>query len=219
MITGRIVLAFALFVCILFPAAAIAQSGYRHVDVKARVLDLLFSLDVQTEPYFPKLILRFGDSNTQLVVVVYPPYPTHPGGRSEMFRYSLAGTGNRDLSQLISQIYEVKRDVSDEDIAEIAGKLKVDVRRSPIRYEGLDRYLNELKNIRISPILASRVALDEYSEYEFWYHGGQESVHYALTGPFKGDPQDRLVQWMLKFRADVPNFSLKPPVTPSSSKP
>ncbi len=32
-------------------------------------------------------------------------------------------------------------------------------------------------------MLASRVAVDEYSEYEFWYNGGQESVHYKLVGP------------------------------------
>jgi hypothetical protein len=89
---------------------------------------------------------------------------------------------------------------------EIAAKLKVDVSRSPIGYEALDRFLDELKAIRISPILASRVAVDEYSEYEFWYDGGQESVHYTVTGPFKDAPQDELVQWMIRFRASVPDL-------------
>lgn len=215
--TYRMAAAFALFFCILSPTKAIAQPGDRHLNVNARVLDLLFPLDVATEPYFLKMILRFGDSDTQLVVVVYPPFPLHPGGRSEIIRYTLAGTGNSDLSQLISKIYEEKHDVNDQEIAEIAAKLKVDVSRSPVGYEALDRFLNKLKAIRISPILASRVAVDEYSEYEFWYDGGQESVHYTVTGPFNGDPQDQLVQWMIKFRASLPDL-LKPPSARNPSK-
>jgi hypothetical protein len=51
-----------------------------------------------------------------------------------------------------------------------------------------------------------RIAVDEYSEYEFWYTGGQESVHYKLVGPFKDDPQDKLVQWMIRFRTSVPEL-------------
>jgi hypothetical protein len=54
--------------------------------------------------------------------------------------------------------------------------------------------------------LADRIALDEYSTYEFWYSDGQESVHYRLAGPFNGDPQDKLVRWMIKFRASVPEL-------------
>jgi hypothetical protein len=84
--------------------------------------------------------------------------------------------------------------------------LNVDVKHSPIKYEALDRFLKELNAIRISPKLASRVAVDEYSEYEFWYDGGQESVHYRLVGPFKGTSQDRLVEWMIRFRSSVPGL-------------
>jgi hypothetical protein len=111
--------------------------------------------------------------------------------------------GDGQLSQLISKTVAQNPHVTDR---EIAAKVKVAVSRSPIGYEECDHFLNELKAIRISPILASRVAVDEYSEYEFWYDGGQESVHYVLTGPFKEDPQDKLVQWMIEFRAGVPDL-------------
>jgi hypothetical protein len=62
--------------------------------------------------------------------------------------------------------------------------------------------------------MASRVAVDEYSEYEFWYDTEEESVHYKLTGPFKGDPQDKLVQWMIRFRASVPELVSAASATP-----
>ncbi len=201
--TCRIAVACALFSCILFTATATAQSGDRYLDMKARVLDILFPLDVTSTPYFSKMILRFGDSDTQLVVLIYPTYPVHAGGQAELIRYSVAGTGNSDLPQFISNMVAQNPNVTDR---EIAAKLKVDVTRSPIGYEALDRFLKKLKAIRISPILASRVAVDESSEYEFWYDTWQESVHYTLTGPFHNGPQDQLGRWMIKFRADLPNL-------------
>lgn len=203
-----------LFFGILSAATAIAQPGNRHLDIKARVLDLLFPLDVAPQPYLMKLVLRFGDSDTQLVVVVYPVYPVQAGGRVQITRYTLAGMGDGELSQLISKMVAQNPSVTDR---EIVAKLKVNVTRSPIEYDTLDRALKDLKAIRISPILKSRVAVDEYSEYEYWYDGGQESVHYTITGPFKGDPQDQLVQWMIRFRANVPNL-LKTSAAPNKSK-
>lgn len=212
--TCRRALASVLFSCILSAATAIAQPGDRYLDIKARVLDLVYPLDVAPRPYLMKLVLRFGDSDTQLVVLIYPVYPVHPGGRAEIIRYSLAGMGDGELSQLISKMVAQNPDVTDR---EIAAKLKVNVTRSPIEYNALNRALKDLKAVRISPILASRVAVDEYSEYEYWYDGGQESVHYTITGPFKGDPQDQLVQWMIKFRASFPDL-MKPPSAPNGSK-
>ncbi len=193
--TCRIAVACALFSCILFTTRATAQPGDRYLDMKARVLDILFPLDVAPKPYFSKMILRFGDSGTQLVVVVYP------GGKSELIRYSLAGTSGGEFSQLISKMVAENPDVKEQ---EIAAKFKVDVYRSPIEHEALNRALDELKAVRIPPILASRVAVDEFSEYEYWYDNWQESVHYTITGPFKNTPQDELVQWMIRFRANLP---------------
>ncbi|HYL09661.1 MAG TPA: hypothetical protein VEU31_02900, partial [Candidatus Acidoferrales bacterium] len=96
----------------------------------------------------------------------------------------------------------------------IAAKLKVDVKRSPIRYEALSPLVDDLKAIRISPVLASRVAVDEYSEYEFWYNNGQESVCYKVAGPFRDDPQDKLVQWMIRFRTSLPKLMSTASVNP-----
>ena len=203
-----------LFSCMLSATTATAQTGDRYMDMRARVLDLVFPLDFASEPYLQKLILRFGDSDTQLVVLVYPVYPVHPGGRSEIIRYSLAGMGDGDLSQLISKMVAENPDLKPQ---EIAAKLKVNITRSPIEYRALDHALKDLKAIRISPILKTRIAVDEYSEYEYWYDDGQESVHYTITGPSKDAPQDRLVQWMIKFRAALPDL-VKPVSAPKPSK-
>jgi hypothetical protein len=93
----------AALLCILCAGTTVAQPGDRHLDTKARVLDLLFPLDVTPDPYLTKLALRFGDSDTQLVVLIYPVYPVQPGGRAQIIRYSLAGMGDGELSQLISK--------------------------------------------------------------------------------------------------------------------
>jgi len=176
--------------------------------MKARVLDILFPLDVRPTPYFSKMVLRFSDSDTQLVVVTYP------GGKSELIRYSLA-VNSGELSQLIAKMVAENPNVKAE---EIAAKVKTNVSRSPIEPAALRHALDELKAIRISPVLASRVAVDEYSEYEFWYDNWQESVHYAITSPFGNDPQDQLGKWMTKFRDNVPNL-LKASLGPTPAKP
>lgn len=192
-----IVIPFCLALC------ALAQSGNYRVNIKDRILDILFALDAPTAPFLTKTTLRFSDTGTQLVVLTYPVYPQHPGGRAEIIKYSITGMGTENLSEFIAKMVAQNPNVTDR---EIAAKLKVDVSSSPIGYEVLNRSLNKLKTIRISPILASRVAVDEYSEYEFWYDGGQESVHYTVTGPFHDAPQDELVEWMIKFRASVPDL-------------
>lgn len=200
----RIVVTCALFSCILFASTASAQPGDRNLDLKARVLDILFPLDLGPTPYFSKMVLRFSDSGTQLVVVVYP------GGKGELIRYSLAGVKSGGLSQLISRMVAEYPEITDR---EIAAKLKVDVSRSPVDHQALNRALDELKSIRISPVLESRVAVDAYSEYEFWYDTWQESVHYTITSPVGNAAQDKLAQWMTKFRENVPTL-LKASITP-----
>jgi hypothetical protein len=198
--------------CILSAATATAQPGDR--DMKARVLDLVFPLDVAPKLYLLKVIMRFGDSDTQLVVVVNPDKEKYWVRRCEITSYALEGMGKGQLDQLIFRMIAENPNVKEQ---EIAAKLQVKISRYSIAPEVLYRELDELKTVRISPVLADRVAVDEYSEFEYWYDGGQESVHYTLTGPFKGDPQDQLVQWMIRFRASLPGL-VKPPSAPNGSK-
>lgn len=195
----------ALLLPFLLVLSAVGQSGGGvPADMKDRILDLLFRSGDVTGPFLSKMTLRYGEFDSQLVVVTYPVYPVHPGGQAEVISYTITGMGSDNLSQFISKMAAQNPNVTDH---EIAAKLKVEVKRSAIRYEALSRFLDDLKAIRISPVLASRVAVDEYSEYEFWYNNGQESVHYKVVGPFKDDPQDKLVQWMIRFRRGVPELA------------
>lgn len=199
---------FVLLYCILMAATANAEPRDRYLS-KDRVLDVLFPWDVEPKVYFEKMVLRFGDSDTQLVVLVYPDKEKYWIRRYEVISYTLAGMKQGQLSEMISRMAAENPNVRAE---EIAAKIKVEVSRLPIEHEALKRAFDELEKVRISPLLGSRVAVDEYSDYEYWYDGGQESVHYKITGPFKGDPQDELVQWMIRFRVNL----LKPP---SAAKP
>jgi hypothetical protein len=211
-VTFRRAVSSALFLCVLSAITVAAQPGNRHLDMKARVLDLVFPLDFASEPYFEKLILRFGDSDTQLVVLVYFNYPARPGGNSEIIRYSIAGMDDGELSQLISKMVVEKPDVKPE---EIAAKLKVTVTRSSIDSKALDRALRDLRAVRISPILGTGICVDQCPEFDFWYDDGQDSVHYTISGDGGESPQEKLVQWMIRFREDLPGL-LKPP---SASRP
>lgn len=207
----RMLLGRAMVLPFCLALSVIAQPVDARADMKDRVLDLLFPLDTGDNTFLTKMTLRFGDSDTQLVVSTYLVYPVHPGGPAELFSYSIEGMGNENLSQFISKMVAQNPKVTDR---EIAAMLKVKVSRSPIGDKELDHFLNELKAIRISPILASRIFCDAASEYEFWYDGGgQETVHYTVfgpskgvVGPWKGIPQDKLVQWMIRFRASVPDL-------------
>jgi hypothetical protein len=145
----RVASAFALLSCIFLTATAVAQPGDRYLDMKARVLDILFPLDVAPKPYLLKMILRFGDSDTQLVVVIYPDSEKYWVRRYEATSYKLAGIGREELSQLISKVVAENPNVKAE---EIAAKVKVDVSRTSIDENGLDRVLKDLKGVRISPI-------------------------------------------------------------------
>lgn len=191
----------AVLVFFLLVVSAAGQSGGGvPADMKERVLDFVFRSDAVTSPFLSKMTLRFGDTNTQIVVLTYRSYPVHPGGQAEAISYTITGMGNDSLSQFISKTVAQNPNVTEQ---EIAAKLKVEVKRSPIRREVLSRFLDDLKAIRISPVLKSRVAMDDVSEYEYWYDTGSESVHYKVVGPFKDDPQDKLVQWMIRFRTGI----------------
>lgn len=191
----RTLFAALLLIAVAASGTAAAQPGNRPFDMKAQVLDALFPRDVDANSYFIKLGMRFGDSCTQVTVVVYPLR------KAEMARTRLAGVACDDLAQFIEK--EVANNPAVR-AQELASRLKVDVTRTPVDYDTtLAPGLNQLKAIRISPVLASRISVDDYSEYEFWYDAWQESVHYTLVTPFENEPQDELGRWMMRFRTQA----------------
>jgi len=180
----------------LFAATSTAQPADRNpLAIKARVLDLVFPLHTEARPPYLKMILRFGDSDTQTTILVYP------GGESELVHNALEGTNGKKLSEIIDRMVAQNPDVQDR---EIAARIRVKTTRSTLEYKELDQALKDLKAIKISPFLSTRVALDEVSQYDFWFSSGQESVHYTVYGPFDKEPQDQLVQWMIRFRSSFP---------------
>jgi hypothetical protein len=202
--TLRMLVKCAMVVPFCLALSAIAQTTDGNRNMKDRILDILFQLPSPTPPFLTQMTLRFGDSDTQLVVFTYPVYPVNPGGRAEIIRYSIAGIGSETLSDFISKMVAQKPDVTAQEIAD---KLKASVTRSPVDYAVLQHSMKDLETLRISPVLKSRVAVDNYSEYEYWYSNGQEFVHYSITGPFKDATQDQLVEWMSNFRAALPGLA------------
>jgi hypothetical protein len=197
---------FVLLTCVLFGAISVAQPAGPHLDMEARVLNILFPLDVSPKPYFSKMVLRFTDSDMQLVVLTYPDKEKYWIRRCEITSYSLEGMAKRDLDQFIYKMIAENPNVKEQ---EIAAKLRVRVTSYLIAPEALKHSLDQLRAVRISPVLVDRVTVDEYSEYEYWYDNGQESVHYAIANGGGNDPQDQLGRWMVNFRSNLP-ASLKP---------
>jgi hypothetical protein len=105
-----------------------------------------------------------------------------------------------DLDQLIYRMVADKPDVTEH---EIAAQVKVKVTSASVDPETLQPSLDELRAVRISPILTTRIVLDNYADYEFWFDTGQESVHYQITSAWGKDPEDQLARWMEKFRDKV----------------
>jgi len=176
---------------------AVAQSANHQWNREARVLDIAFSPETPKSPEFLRMILRFGDSDTQFVAVIYPDKEKYWIRRGEISRYSLPDVENGGLSQLIDEMVAQNPHVTDQ---EIAAHVKVNVERWPIEPNVLYDALKKLKSVRISPVLADRICVDACPEFEYWYGDGQESVHYTIVGDSKNAPQDELVQWMIKFR-------------------
>jgi hypothetical protein len=190
---ARWALQYALCIAVLFAGDVLAQPGVRRLDLRGRVLDALFKPHTEAKPYSMKLVMRFGDRPSQLTVV------TNVGGATEVRRLELVRLNSRQLDDLIAGAVGRDSQVSPE---QLAAQIAVQESRTEISYSKLlDPLLTELKRVRISPILSSRVAVDDYTEYEFVYDQWQESVRYTVVGPFTGHPQDDLVKWMLKFRA------------------
>ena len=194
----RAAIASVALLCLLSAPGRSQTPDRNSQDVYVHVSALLFPFDVESKPYYVKLIMRFHDDDSQLAIVVYP------GGESEIVRSTLDNMNGRDLLQLVSTTLTENPHVNE---AEIAAKVKVRTTRSHVEYKTLEPMLNNLKAIRISPFLATRVGVDEATWYEFWFDSGQESVHYKIFGD-SGDstgraPQDKLARWMTKFRATV----------------
>jgi hypothetical protein len=202
MILGRRLALAILVPFLLLPSGLAGQAGVPP-DLKNRILDLLIRSDEPSGPFFSKMTLRYCNSGTQFVVLTYPIYPPRPGGRAEVITYKIRGMSGDDFSRFVLKATAQNQNATPQ---EIAAKLKMAVNRSPISYQALSSLLDQLRTIRTSPLLTSRVALDEYSDYQFWYNTGQESVHYTLVGPSEGDrgPQSRLVNWMIEFREKLP---------------
>ena len=165
------------------------------------MLDILFPPDVETGRYLTRMTLRFGDTNTQYVVLTHPVYPPDPAGKPELVSYSIEGLGNSTLGEFISKAKDENPKISD---IEIAQKLRVAVTRSQLDYGSLQMMMNGLNSIRISPNLRIQGGLDDFSEFDFWFDTGEESVHYTITGVFNGNQQDKLVHWMIAFREGLP---------------
>lgn len=194
-------IACAALLCVPFAPANPSPLDSTPADVHQRVLDLLFPTNVESKPYYVKIVLRFHDAPSQIALVVYP------GRESELIRCSLDNINASDLSQFISKSLAENPQMNE---AEIAAKVKVRTTRLPIQYKTVEPMLNDLKAIKISPFLATRVAVDEFTWYDFWFDSGQESVHYKiLDDSFRHDPQDKLARWMTQFRATCQNL-MKP---------
>jgi hypothetical protein len=191
--TFRNATACAAMLCFLFAPAKLYAQERNQLGVHDRVQDLLFPLNVESKPYFRKLILRFPSDASQLALVVYP------GGEAEIVRTTLDSMNARDLLQLVSKSLAENPHANEE---EIAAKVKVHTTRFPTHYKTMEPILNDLKSIRISPFLNTRIGVDEVTWCDFWFDTEQESVHYKiLYNSTLGDAQDNLARWMTRFRA------------------
>lgn len=202
----RRMLTFILISCALSVATASAQPGDRYLDMKARVLDLVFPIGVSAKPYNLRLVFRYGDTDSQLVVVV------HPGKKYwqreyDVFRYSLIVAKQGQISQLISEMEKTDPKVTPQ---EIAAKLRVRVVQSTVDPRLLKKALGRLGKVNLPAALPSQVCVDECPQYEFTYDTWQDYVHYVMTDPPPNTPEGRLVEWMIKFREDLPGMLTQP---------
>ena len=169
--------------------------------LQSQVYDTLFPRNVGDPLFFSKTVLRFGDSGTQTVIIVFG----RATGQGEVYQYRLRVTNGRALSQ---RIWKISTEKTAATAAEIAAGIQVDVTRTPIKAAPFVRVLDELKTIELSPLLASRIRLDDCPAYEFWYDaGGQESICYTLLMPSAEQwPLDRLGRWMLGVQSRLPDL-------------
>jgi hypothetical protein len=189
---------FLMMVVIGFPQANYAQvsDNERTEALKNRVLDQLFPVASGSlpGPYYARLILRFSSPDTELVLVIYA------GWKSELVGYTLDGLPDQTLSQYIREQRRTHPQIQEE---EIARSIRVKTTRSFVDSQKVKQAVEELRRIRVSPFLETRIAVDEYSDYDYWFESGGESVHYRVHGIFQQTPADDLVHWMIGFRDSI----------------
>jgi hypothetical protein len=188
--------------CCLFALSPCGLAEKAHFISNREVLDCLFPKEFDAEPYLEKVVLRFDDSSTELVLLMDPVATDHAPGPSELVQYTL-GITEGDLLKRIEEILVKNPQAS---VEQVASHFKVSTKRVPIADSQVKRVLDELKSIRVSPALGTRIGGDSSFFLNFWYFGFAESVHYQLIGPHHGDPQDELVKWMLGFRERLPEL-------------
>jgi hypothetical protein len=175
--------------------------------MRDRVLDALFPLDVPQRPYLWKVTLRFGDSATQIVAVVYSNRLTNFETRCDLIRFSLDGLGPGELDAYIERMTRANPRIAARDIA---GTLRVKRTTTPIEPSTLDSALAELRSLRLSPVLSGRMAVDNYAQYELWYETWQEMNHFQIISPVDDTGSGQLARWMVKFRDDLPTLLKSP---------
>ena len=138
--------------------------------------------------------------DSQLVLVTYSvDPPLHQSPECELISYNIRTSSGESLLTLVMRMLEQSPSVSE---TEIAAAVLVDVARRPIPLKSRDKILRDLAALRLSPILASRICVDDCPRFDYWYeHSGGEVIHLRLYGGSGKDLQDRLVKWMLKFRS------------------
>jgi hypothetical protein len=171
-----------------------AQPGDRAMSDKSRVLDALFVLENEAKPHYLKIVMRFGDTNSQMVLVM------DTDGKTEVREYFAADPGSGSMETAIARIRAANPGISDHDIAV---KIGVTIKRKTISKTVVQGSLRALGDLKISPALQSAVCLDECDEYEFSYDTWQESVHYIIVSPARHSQMRRLLDWMNHLRSSV----------------
>jgi hypothetical protein len=97
---------------------------------------------------------------------------------------------------LIRRMLDQNPEVSED---EIVRAVVVDVNRRSISIKESDKLIKRLKKLRISPVLVTRICVDNCPRYDYWHDTRGEGVHYTLWGGPGKDPQDQLIKWMDTF--------------------
>jgi hypothetical protein len=179
--------------CFVLSAVTISQSpGSKPLSyaaetrVRNRIFDLVAPV-AESRPFFSRLVLRFSDSAYQCVLTVYTQ------GKSELITYKL---DRANFSQLTREL--LMSEMSDQ---EIKRHVAVTTHRRELEMKQALGAIEELRQLKIPAYPQERIAVDDYSTFEYWLETPGELVHFRINGPFQGKtPRDRLVQWMIRFR-------------------
>lgn len=204
----RKILVFLLVLCALSGTMARAQPGDRYLDMKARVLELAFPVKPSAKPYFVRLVLCYGDTDSQLMVVLVQG-KKYWQRRYDVYRYSLVGVKQGQLSRLITKMEKADPKVTPR---EIAAKLKVKVVQSTVDRRLMEKALDRLRKIKVPAALPSYVCVDAcpQDEFEFTYDTWQDRVRYVMTDPPPKTAEGKLLEWMTQFRKELPGMLTHP---------